>query len=179
MCEFISWIEKPGKDPTQPVILFLTGDDVFRSEKGAALRKNTGGDDYMGHGFIRLWLGIEQWEGVDKECADFSTPDNFPAAIVQSLLRGEMRGMPTVRALLTDAAYAEWDAARAKGVFGGEVKWIAARAKWIVAHAEGVAAEEKLTVEAEWDAANAEAFWAAFAVPENRAPAWREIGGET
>ena len=102
MCEFISWIEKRDK------VFFLTGKQVFHTRIGKeVIQKQCGLDDYTGHGAIRLFYGLEQDEGMDKECTDFSTPDNFPAAIVRAIKKGDMRGLGTAVQLLSELAWVE------------------------------------------------------------------------
>jgi len=95
MCEFVSWIEKGKK------IYFLTGEQVFHTDKGQSLRTWCGSvDDYVGHGAIRYFYGLEQDEGVNKEGTTFSRPDSFPEVIVSALKRGDFKGFPLPRGLL-------------------------------------------------------------------------------
>ena len=87
MCEFLSWVEK------RSMAYFLTGEQLF-SEKGQVWVEEHGisPDDYCGHGTIRKWYMIDSGDGVDKECTDFSSPDNFPPAIVRALKDGKFKG---------------------------------------------------------------------------------------
>ena len=101
MCEFISWIEKDDK------VVFLTGDDVFKSKRGKQLRAYMQADDVNGHGAIRWYYNFTG--GKDRECVDFSSPNNFPAEIVVAIKSGKMRGMGTAKCLLTPATYAEYE----------------------------------------------------------------------
>ncbi len=95
MCEFVSWIEKKEGDKVK--VYFLTGKQIFASPRGEAFRKWSGNqDDYTGHGAIRFYYDFEG--GENKECTDFSMPDNFPDVIVRAIKRGDMAGfkaMPT------------------------------------------------------------------------------------
>ena len=69
MCDFVSWIEK---DQT---IVFLTGEDVFKTKKGKELQKHTCSEDWIGHGAIRWYYEFEG--GRERECTDFSKPENY------------------------------------------------------------------------------------------------------
>ena len=83
MCERYSWIEKDDK------IIFLTGDDVFRSKRGKALQRYTPRrEDWHGHGAIRWFYDL--YGGVDRECTDFSTPKNFPDELAEAIKAGKM-----------------------------------------------------------------------------------------
>jgi len=102
MCEFISWIEKDGKN------YFLTSADLA-SKRGIELREHCGDDDdLVGHGALRWFYGGFEG-GVQRECTDFSTPLNFPAEIVEAIKAGKFRGMGCPVGLLNDAARAEFD----------------------------------------------------------------------
>ncbi len=195
MCEFPSWIERRDK------VYFLTYEQLFLSEKGKELlASGVSPDDRCGHGTIRAYYGIDEGDGVDKECNDFSKPTNFPPKIVEAIKSGKMRGLGTGKGLLKkaidtkwqselDAAYAkrqsELDAAYAKWqpeLDAAYAKWQpelgAAYAKW---QSELDAIDTKRQSElgaayAKWqpelDAAYAK-FWDLFAIPENRNPKWR------
>ncbi len=119
MCNFVSWIDKNDQ------VLFLTR-KLIDSPKGQKLLKEVPQDDLVGHGAIRLFFGIEQDEGMDQECIDFSKTSNFPDSIVKAIKQGEMRGMGTPTMLLkatAEKAYREaiapaWKAyEEAKAVF--------------------------------------------------------------
>jgi len=99
MCEFISWIEK-NKD-----IIFLTGDDVFRTKEGKKLQKYCGNnEDLVGHGAIRRFYNIPHNVGVNIECSNFLSPRNFPKEIVKAIKSGKMRGLGTPDGLLLKKA---------------------------------------------------------------------------
>ena len=110
MCEFVSWIEKDGE------VLFLTGEDVFHTKRGRELQKYCKSkDDLTGHGAIRWYFGKDDVPlagGKERECINFSTPNNFPKAIVKAIKCGEMAGfdggMP-IFWLLTVSAQAEYE----------------------------------------------------------------------
>ena len=143
----MSWIEKDKS------ILFLTANMVFNSEKGKKLQAWSGNsDDYTGHGTIRFYYELDLYDGIDKECTDFSTPANFPNAITHAIKDGKMRGLGMDRGLLTLQACAEHEKAE--------------RQAWIEYHKV-----EKLAW-AEYEKIKQQAFWDLFAIPENRNPAW-------
>ena len=101
MCEFISWINKDSK------AIFLTGDDVFKTKRGRELQKySKDPDDWLGHGAIRWYYNFKG--GVDKECTDFSSPDNFPSDIITAIKSGKMRRLGIAKDLLTISALAEY-----------------------------------------------------------------------
>lgn len=105
MCQFVSWIEQDKFKIHQEdkiirlcgieeAVLFLTGEDVFETEKGKRLQKYCEDEeDYIGHGAIRHYYGLSMSGGINKECTDFSTPDNFPPDVVAAIKLGKMRGL--------------------------------------------------------------------------------------
>ena len=123
MCEFVSYIQKGRK------FYFLTGKQVFETPKGEALRKwCKSTDDYVGHGAIRWYYGLEQKDGRNVGCTDFSSPENFPTMIVRAIKRGDMQGLGTSEGLLTDAADAEYKRGTAPAY--AEYKRVTAAAFW-------------------------------------------------
>ena len=102
MCEFVSWIEK-GKQ-----VYFLTRTQVD-SPQGEALKKRFPGEgELLGHAAIRAYFELDG--GTEREQADFSTPDNFPKAIVTAIKAGEFRGFDTPKYLLLEAKCIALDA---------------------------------------------------------------------
>ena len=87
MCEFISWVERRNK------VYFLTGEQLFNTDKGKALLKTISLDDLCGHGTIRAYYGIDAGDGVDRECTDFTKPGKFPPQIVTAIKEGKMNGL--------------------------------------------------------------------------------------
>ena len=103
MCEFMSWVEKGNK------VYFLTDKQIHETAKGKELQEwSKSSDDLPGHGAIRYFYGLEQEEGINKECTDFSSPTNFPARIAKAIKGGKMRGLGTARGLLTNKVDAKW-----------------------------------------------------------------------
>ena len=110
MCERYSWIEKDG------AVLFLTPYDVYETKRGKELQAySRQSEDYVGHGAIRFYFDLSSNSGVEKECIDFSTPDNFPPDLVRAIKAGKMWDFGIVgemRVMLTDKAQAEYDKVR-------------------------------------------------------------------
>jgi hypothetical protein len=105
MCEFISWKEMP--DGT---IRFLTKTMLYHTRRGGELRRHTSQEDWVGHGAIDFYYEDERANGVQKECTDFSSPDNFPPVIVDAILSGEMAlpGVYVPEGLLRAPLYEEY-----------------------------------------------------------------------
>ena len=158
MCEFLSWIEKGDK------VYFLTGKQVYDTPKGKALKEWSQNieDDKTGHGAIRFYYNIVG--GEDKECSDFSTPDNFPPVIAKAIKVEKMRRMGISKQLLTQQAWAEYK--KIEQPAGAEYDKIRQQA-W--------AEYDKIRQQAlaEYNKIRQQAFWDFFAVIENRNPAWR------
>ena len=107
MCEFASWVEKGRK------VYFLTDNQIFGTRKGKELQEWSGNpDDYIGHGAIRFYYGLEQDEGINKECTDFSSPDNFPPVIVKAIKDCKFKNLliPLPLGLLTALLYSDYRA---------------------------------------------------------------------
>jgi len=146
MCEFISWIE--FKDE----ILYMTDRDLETSN-GRKLLKDVGYEDIEGHGLIRKFYNIADGKGKNKECEDFSTPDNFPFDIVRDIKKGLFSRFGVAVKILTKPARAQYDAARKT-----------ARVQY------GVACQ---TGRAQYDTACKTAFWEIVNIKENRIKAWQ------
>ncbi len=193
MCEFISWIEKDG------AVLFLTWNDLFTGERGRETREfYQDRHDWVGHGAIRFYYKLLENAGRNRECTDFSTPDNFPAEIVAAIRRGAMMDLAEPpEKLLCDTAWAKYanvcEAAWAKYAKVCEAAWAkyakvykAGRAKYAKVCEAGRAEFTNLR-EAAWAehvkircAALAEyetkcntTFWNLFSNPKKRSVKWR------
>ena len=105
MCEFISWKEVTTADGKDVEILFLTYDDIYNSKRGRKLQKFTTPDDFIGHGAIDFFYDLNG-KGIDKECTDFSSPNNFPPIIVDAIKKGKFYLLGTPKALLLDGVIA-------------------------------------------------------------------------
>lgn len=192
MCEFISWVERRDK------VLFLTGDQLFRTKKGRKFLETISRDDLCGHGTIRAWYGIDSSDGKDKECTDFSSPKNFPTKIVAAVKQGKMRGIGIERGLLTQPALAEYEKVEQQALdeyekvrqqaFSEYKKvtqpaWDEYEKVGQPARAEYKKVEQPAWDEygkvgrqawAEYEKIKQQAFWDLFAIPETRNPVWRD-----
>jgi len=181
MCEFISWVKKRGK------VYFVTGEQLF-SEKGQAWVKEHGvsNDDLCGHGTIRLWHGIDNGDGQDEECTNFSTPAAFPDVIVKAIKDDKMRGLGTPKGLLSEPAWAEYkkvqqqawaEYKKVKQQALAEYEKVKQQAWAEYEKVEQPALAEYKKVQqqawAEYKKVEQPAFWNLFAIPENRSPLWR------
>ena len=104
MCQKYSWIEKDGD------VIFLTADDVFKTRRGKQLQKHTLQIDWHSHGAIRWYYNFKG--GQERECTDFSTPENFPAPLVKAIKAGTMWGFGIDRSMfcmLLQQALAEYE----------------------------------------------------------------------
>lgn len=178
MCEFISWIERDG------AVVFLTGRDL-KTSRGKAMRERIG-DDVCGHGAIREYWDIAPGVGTERECDDFSTPDNFPALIVDAIKNGEFRGIGIAEDLLTPEALSGYRSAAGTAMSEYESVTDAARAEysrvfcssWAECdRGEAAAWSEydriRSAARNEYRRVEASAFWDLFANPNNRPEAWR------
>ena len=169
MCEFISWIEKKGK------VYFLTDEQVYNSPTGEVLNKWSQNieEDKKGHGAIRFYFNLEG--GKERECTDFSKPDNFPIEIVIAIKNGQFQSFGRPEGLLSqpkwDAIDKEYHARRDAIHKEYQPKWDAIHKEY---HAKRDAIHKKY--QAKWDAIDIEyhvKFWQAFAIKRNRAEAWK------
>jgi DNA-binding cell septation regulator SpoVG len=104
MCEFLSWIETVIDGETH--YFYLTQREL-RDKRGRELAKRRG-DNINGHGAIREYYDLDN-VGRNRECTDFSTPDNFPLSIVADIKAGAFCGFGISTELLTPAADAEYE----------------------------------------------------------------------
>ena len=107
MCEFVSWVEHEDK------LYYLTA-NLLNTKEGRDLKKFLGtayAVDIKGHGAIEHYFGIK---GKHCECTDFSSPNNFPAEIVNAMKSGAFRGIgiPDESQVLTKKAYADYESKR-------------------------------------------------------------------
>ena len=159
MCEFISWVEKGEK------VYFLTT-NLIESKKGKTLLKDSQ-EDITGHGAIRLFFGLEQDEGVNKECVDFTDPDNFPPVIVKAIKAGEFKGVPLPAGLCVKPLYDKYQADRktlddkyqADSETLYDKYWADLKPLYDKYRADRKPLDDK--------------YWALFATPKNRRRIWR------
>ena len=177
MCEFISWKEIKCPDGSTQ-ILFLTHNDIYNTKRGRELQKHTSKDDFVGHGAIAFYYEIDPDKGINRECTDFSTPDNFPPQIVDAIKSGCMAGLCDPNDCIQllnprqqkyyeakrDALYADYKAKRAPLDADYEAKRAPLDADY----------EAKLApLYADYKAKCDELFWKLFSKPQNRNPKWR------
>ena len=86
MCVFISWKEYNGKN------YFITSADL-ETKAGKELLKPEVIDALCGHGAIDHYYPELKNKGENKECSDFSSPDNFPEDIAKAIKQGEFNGI--------------------------------------------------------------------------------------
>jgi hypothetical protein len=172
MCGFLSAVVT-NKGRKNERWYYLTRHLIDDTPRGKLLVKKYGGSDLIGHSTIREYFNLEE-RGQNWEQTDFSTPDNFPAVIVEAIKRGEFRGFGEPEGLLSAPA---WKAYNEATNTAEKAYYEATNTAW-KAYNEAKAPAEKAYYEAKapaWKAYNeAKAtFWGLFAIPENRNPAWR------
>ena len=169
MCEFISWIEKNGN------VYYLTYHDIYRTRRGKELRDYCKSkEDLIGHNAIRFYYA-EFMGGEDKECTDFSSPNNFPKEIVADIKAGKFRGLGTEKGLLQQQAWAEYSKIEQQAL--AEYLKIEQPALAEYLKIEQQALAEYLKIEqpalAEYLKIEQQAFWDLFRIVKNRNPLWR------
>ena len=83
MSQFVSWIEYEGKT------YFLKNSDLDTKEGRKIYPKIK--DDLCGHGAIlEYYPELKNKRFTEKECTDFSNPDNFPKEIAKAIKKGQM-----------------------------------------------------------------------------------------
>ena len=183
MCEFISWKEFDEGD-----VLFLTAKDIYHTTRGKALQVfSDSEDDLIGHGAIDFFFDLKS-KGKDKECTDFSTPNNFPPAIVKAIKAGEFRGLGVAKKLLTPLAWAKYEKVKTSAWMEYEKVRVSAMAEYekvkdlaqvehekvkALAWAEYKKVETPTRVE--YKKIINKTFWDLFAVVKNRAENWQKV----
>ena len=172
MCEFISWIEYKDN-------IYFMDDTKLNTKEGRELIKYLGNqyaDDIKGHGAIRHYYPEIKDKGVNKECADFSSPNNFPPEIVEAIKRGIFAkvGKPGSY-ILTGPALAEYE--RIKGQAWAEYKRIKgqASAEYGRITRQALAEYDRIKGQAlaEYGRITRQACWKLVRNPVNRAEAWK------
>ena len=146
MCQFVSWIELEGE-------VFFLDDTKLNTKEGRELLKPEYAADILGHGAIRHYYPELKHYGVDKECSNFSTPDNFPDEVVEAIKKGLFEGFDICPDILTPSASAEYDKIR--------------KPAW--------AEYDKIrkSASAEYDKIRKPAFWKLARVKKNRKKIWK------
>jgi hypothetical protein len=150
---------------------------MLESEKGQEFIRDhkISPDDYCGHGTIREWFRLDADQGKERECTDFSTPDNFPPGIVKAIKDGDYRGLGIGIGLLTQLAYDEYE--RITQLAYAEYERIRQPAydEYLRIRQAAYDEYERITqlAYAEYERITQAAFWDLFAIPENRPECWR------
>ena len=179
MCHFLSWIVNKGE------LQFLTANDIFNTKRGRALQKHCGdSSDYVGHGAIEFFT--ETSGGEHFECEDFSSPKNFPEAIVAAVKAGAFAGLGCPEGLLNKKSQAEYNKVRGAAlaecdkVRGAALAecYKVCNAAWAECDKVRIAAWAEYykvcgAAWAEYNKACDEVFWKLFADKKNRAKAWK------
>ena len=166
MCEYISWKEMPDGS-----CRFLTNKMLYHTRRGAELRRHNPDcpDDWVGHGAIDFYYDDKRDSGIQRECTDFYTPNNFPSVIVEAIKAGEMElpGVVFPEGLLKAALYAAYRKKR-------DVLYAAYEKKRAPLYADYKKKRDALYADYEkkWAALDAE-MWKLFANPKNRMKAWQ------
>jgi hypothetical protein len=174
MCEFVSWIET--KDKKKTTVWFLTGKQVFHSKRGKELQDYTKSTaDLVGHGAIRWFYGLKESQGINKECSDFSTPNNFPLDISKAIKDGSMRDMDAPLQLLTPKAWAEYQKIKQSALAEYQKIEQPAWAEYQKIEQPALAEYQKIeqSALAEYQKIKQSAFWDLFSVAKNRVKVWR------
>jgi hypothetical protein len=104
MCQYASWKEYEGQ------AYFLTNADLETKEG-----KNLLAPDYIvdikGHGAIEHYYPELKGKGCNKECTDFSSPKNFPPALVKAIIEGRMSRIGIALDVLNEEGKALYDKA--------------------------------------------------------------------
>lgn len=93
MCRVASWVDLSSVVKNGRKIYFITNNELL-TLRGRKLKKYLGNrfaEDIQGHGACRYYYPeLKEGVGRDKECTNFSTPDNFPPEIVAAIMAGQM-----------------------------------------------------------------------------------------
>ena len=171
MSRFISWI-----DIGEGKVRFLTDRDIFETDRGRHLQARTATRHIVGHGAIRWFYQLRRDDGVDRECTDFSSPGNFPSEIADAIRAGAFRGLGTPRGLLSQPAWEEYQEVEAASLAEYMQLERMLLAEYRQLERPVSAVEHQDTQAAAWmkhQAVIQPLFWDLFAVPENRADAWK------
>jgi len=105
MCEFMSAVKTRNK------WYFLTHELIHNTPRGEMIQKKYPGEgEVIGHSAIREYFSLDDNDGENWECTDFSSPKNFPAIIVKAIKRGDFRGFGYPYGLLLPNVYDDYGA---------------------------------------------------------------------
>ena len=158
MCEFVSWVEHEDK------LYYLTA-NLLNTKEGRDLKKFIGtayAVDIKGHGAIEHYFGIK---GKHCECTDFSSPNNFPAEIVNAVKSSAFRGIGIPDSqVLTKKAYADYESKRDALYADYESKRDALYADY---------RSKRAPLDADYRSKRDDLFWDIFMDKKNRVKAWK------
>ena len=168
MCQFISWIELEGE-------VFFLDDNKLNTKEGRELLKPDFVADILGHGAIRHYYPELKHYGVDKECSNFSTPDNFPDEVVEAIKKGLFEGFDICPDILTPSAWAEYDKIEksASAEYDKIEKLAWAEYERIRKPAWAEYDKIRKSASAEYDKIRKPAFWKLARVKKNRKKIWK------
>ena len=171
MCEFLSYTEYKGK------LYYLTNFELATRE-GKELRKKLDYDFYeeiKGHGAIKEYFGLPHSKCIDHECTDFSTPDNFPAEIVEKIKVGQFSQIGIAKELLQQPARAEYEKIEQSALAEYRKIQQSAWAEYEKIEQPARAEYEKIEQPAlaEYRKIQQSAFWQLFTNPKNRTKVWK------
>ena len=160
MCEFMSWIEYQGK-------IYFLDDNKLNTKEGRELLQYLGDrkyEDIPGHGAILHYYPELKHKGKDKECTDFSTPDNFPSKIVEAIKKGLFVNFGACPQILTASALDLFLRSETGKIYAELEK---ARAEW------EKACDEWYNTSSEWEKADKSYFWQLARIKKNRIKLWQ------
>jgi len=86
-------------------LAYLTA-EASASKRGRVVEKIcVYASDMVGHGAIRIFFDLGNQVGVNCECTDFSSPQNFPVELANAVKAGKFRGMGCPKGLLSEMAW--------------------------------------------------------------------------
>ena len=168
MCEFASW--KVYKDK----VYFLQDSDL-NTKEGRKLLHPEVIADLPGHGAIESYYPELKGKGENKECTDFSTPDNFPKEIAKAIKGGKITRFGIGKALLNNEGLAKYKKIEQAALAKYEKIRQSARAEYEKIRQPAWAEYEKIRQPAlaEYEKIRQPAFWKIFAQKKFRNEAWR------
>ena len=105
MCQFISW-----KEDKKGNVFFLQNEDLKPKKLKEYQEYNPRWkEDLHGHGAIEWFYPELKGKCENKECTDFSTPNNFPKQIVKAIKDGELSKIGYNTSLLNAKGMAEYN----------------------------------------------------------------------
>jgi hypothetical protein len=179
MCQFVSWIEHGGE------VYYLKDSDLKPKKFNEYKKYNPRWyEDIMGHGAIRYFYP-ELKRGKERECTNFSTPNNFPVEIVKAIKEGKLSLIGIDINLLNSKGQSEYEkieeSARAEYEKIEELAWAEYEKIKESAWAEYEKIKESTWAEyekieelawAEYKKSRKTEFWKLFAQEKYRNPNW-------